>query len=130
MKYGKKLLFFSENSQLPINPVRHGNPTSIKDRIMAMIDWSEQFYANESQNNLQKIISFIQDNIVVKKTRGGDKQDNPLRMELETIYQFLDYEGKGTYLFYEQSQLIIDQAEKISSNSYGAEMAETIRGYK
>lgn len=133
MRYGRNVLVFSEYSKLHFNPVRHGKPTSIKDRLIAMMDWSEQFYANESQNNLQKIISFIQDYIEVEKTRGGDRpeeQGDPLKMDLETIHRFLDYEEIATYLFYEQSQEIIDQAEKISSNSSGAEMAETIREYK
>lgn len=133
MRYGKKVLVFSEHSSLHFNPVRHGKPTSIKDRLMAMMDWSEQFYANESQNNLQKIISFIQDYIEVEKSRGDDRaeeQGDPLKMDLETIHRFLDYEEIATYLFYEQSQEIIDQAETISSNSSGSEMAETIRELK
>lgn len=133
MRYNKKVLVFSEHSKLHFNPVRNGKPTSIKDRLIAMMDWSEQFYANESQNTLQKIISFIQDYIEVEKTREGDRpeeQGDPLKMDLETIHRFLDYEEIATYLFYEQSEEIIDNAEKISSNSSGAEMAETIREYK
>lgn len=133
MKYGKKVLIFSEHSPLHFNPVRHGKPTSIKDRLIDMMDWSEQFYANESQNNLQKIISFIQDYIKVETTRNGvraEEQGDPLKMDLETIHRFLDYEEIATYLFYEQSEEIIEQAESLSSNSSGAEMAETIREYK
>lgn len=132
-RYNKKVFVFSENSPLHFNPVRHGKPTSIKDRLMDMMDWSEQFYAKEAENNLQMIISFIKEYIDVEKMRKGNRSEEqgaPLKMDLETIHRFLDYEEIGTYLFYEQSEEIISQAESLKENSSGSEMAEAVRSFK
>ncbi|WP_173918957.1 type IV secretory system conjugative DNA transfer family protein [Halobacillus sp. Marseille-Q1614] len=59
--YGRKLHVFSEHTQLKYNPIRNGNRTSVTDRIMAIFDWSNEFYKNEAENQLQKVIHFLDD---------------------------------------------------------------------
>lgn len=62
--YGRKLHVFSENTKLKYNPIRNGNRTSVTDRIMATFDWGSgdgMFYKNESENQLQKVIHFLDD---------------------------------------------------------------------
>src|SRR5699024_1536545 len=54
--YGRKLHVFSERTKLKYNPLRNGNRTSVTDRIMAVFDWSNEFYKNEAENQLQKVI--------------------------------------------------------------------------
>ncbi|MEC0723131.1 DUF853 family protein [Bacillus haynesii] len=60
-KYGRKLHVFSEKTPLKYNPIRHGNRTSITDRIMAIFDWENAFYKNEAENFLQKVIHMLHD---------------------------------------------------------------------
>lgn len=60
-KYGRKLHVFSEKTSLRYNPIRHGNRTSVTDRIMAIFDWENAFYKNEAENFLQKVIHMIHD---------------------------------------------------------------------
>lgn len=60
-QYGRKLHVFSEDTKLRYNPIRNGNRTSVTDRIMAIFDWSNEFYKNEAENHLQKVIHFLDD---------------------------------------------------------------------
>ncbi|WP_337969869.1 helicase HerA-like domain-containing protein [Virgibacillus salexigens] len=59
--YGRNLHVFSEHTKLKYNPIRNGNRTSVTDRIMATFDWSNEFYKNEAENQLQKVIHFLDD---------------------------------------------------------------------
>ncbi|MGM0241201.1 type IV secretory system conjugative DNA transfer family protein [Enterococcus sp. AZ103] len=114
-KYGKKLYVFSDKaSDSPdghlwnYNPVMYGKPTAITDRLMAVMDWSESFYENESKNMLQQIILFLQEYIEIEKTHEHRPvQGEPLAMNLETIHRFLDLPELANYLFNEQSEDII-----------------------
>lgn len=58
-RYGRTLHVFSENTKLTYNPLKNGNRSEITDRLMALFDWSNEFYENEAQDNLQKIVYFL-----------------------------------------------------------------------
>ncbi|NPC90868.1 DUF853 family protein [Bacillus sp. WMMC1349] len=82
--YGRKLHVFSEKTPLKYNPIRHGNRTSITDRIMAIFDWENAFYKNEAENFLQKVIHMLHDFDL--------KTDLPMiarHMSLRSVYQTL-----------------------------------------
>ncbi len=114
-KYQRKVYVFSDKaSDSPdgqlwhYNPVMYGKPTAITERLMAVMDWSESFYENESKNLLQQIILFLADYIRIEKEREHrDIQGEPLTMDLETIHRFLDLSELAEYLFYEQSEHVI-----------------------
>lgn len=115
--YGKKVYVFSDKaSDSPdgqlwhYNPVAHGKPTAVTERLMAVMDWSESFYENESKNLLQQITMFLQDYIKIEKKRKTPRaiQGEPLKMNLETIHRFLDLSELANYLFIEQSEEIIE----------------------
>lgn len=75
-KYGVKFNFFSDTNNLTYNPIRNGNKTVIKDKLMNILEWSEQFYMNQSENLLQNIIGFI--------------DDYNFNRDLETVAKYLD----------------------------------------
>lgn len=114
--YGKKLVVFSERSKIHYNPVKYGKPTAVKDRLMAVMDWSESFYEKESENMLQMIISFIQEYIGIENTRPDEErspsQGKRLKMDLETIHRFLDLNEIANYLFLEQAEEYITDCDK------------------
>ncbi|MDQ0862373.1 type IV secretory system conjugative DNA transfer family protein [Bacillus sp. V2I10] len=58
-RYGRTLHVFSENTDLTYNPLKNGNRSEITDRLMALFDWSNEFYENEAQDNLQKVVYFL-----------------------------------------------------------------------
>lgn len=116
--YGKEVIVFSDRSKLHYNPVKYGKPTAIKDRLMAVMDWSESFYEKESENMLQMILSFIQEYIEVEANRTDKQrsagQGKRLKMDLETVHRFLDLYEIANYLFLEQSEQYISDVAKIA----------------
>lgn len=78
-KYGVKFHVFSDTNNLTYNPIRNGNKTVIKDKLMNILEWSEQFYMNQSENLLQNIIGFI--------------DDYNFNRDLETVAKYLDEEA-------------------------------------
>lgn len=104
-KYQRKVYVFSDKaSDSPdgqlwhYNPVMYGKLTAITERLMAVMDWSESFYENESKNLLQQIILFLADYIRIEKEREHrDIQGEPLTMDLETIHRFLDLSELAEY---------------------------------
>ncbi|MFG6150611.1 type IV secretory system conjugative DNA transfer family protein [Halobacillus sp. B23F22_1] len=87
--YGRKLHVFSEHTKLKYNPIRNGNRTSVTDRIMAIFDWSNEFYKNEAENQLQKVIHFLDD-----YGFGRDLENVTHYLSIPRIYEVLtkDYE--------------------------------------
>lgn len=59
-RYGRTLHVFSEHTELTYNPLKNGNRSEITDRLMALFDWSNEFYENEAQDNLQKVVYFLE----------------------------------------------------------------------
>jgi len=115
--YDKRVYVFSDESKWHYNPVKYGKPTSVTDRLMAVMDWSEQFYEKESKNILQQIISFLQDYNEVEKHREHIKeQGEPLKMDLETIHRFLDLTEIANYLFIEQEEHKIQRKHQPRDN--------------
>jgi hypothetical protein len=59
----KDFLFFSltdhEHSST-YNPLKHGNPSQLKDKITASIDWSEPFYQRICENALQTLFMDVE----------------------------------------------------------------------
>ena len=42
------------------NPLKHGNPSQLKDKITASIDWSEPFYQRVCENTLQTLFMDVE----------------------------------------------------------------------
>lgn len=131
-KYNKKLYVFSDQTKLRYNPVKHGKPTAITERLMAVMDWSEQFYENESENLLQQIVSFLIDYVEVEKKRENrPTQGKPLNKDLQTIHRFLSWSAIANYLFIEQAEEIIDKEySKKDSNYLSKNSSETVNPYR
>ena len=87
--HNRKLHVFSERTKLKYNPIRNGNRTSVTDRIMATFDWSNEFYKNEAENQLQKVIHFLDD-----YGFNRDIENVTYYLSIPRIYQVLqnDYE--------------------------------------
>lgn len=60
-KHNKKIYIFSENSKSYYNPILLGTSTVIRDKIMAVLDWSEPYYKNTCSRFLQLLIQFLDD---------------------------------------------------------------------
>lgn len=86
--YGKKVYNFSDKTDWHYNPVKYGKPTSITDRLIDSMEWSEPYYKGESKNLLQKVIRFLHD--------FGFPSD------LETIYEHLNVQTIGEFLYQQQ----------------------------
>lgn len=87
--YGRNLHVFSETTKLKYNPIRNGNRTSVTDRIMATFDWSNEFYKNEAENQLQKVVHFLDDFDI-----NRDIENVTYYLSIPRIYKVLskDYE--------------------------------------
>lgn len=121
--YGKKVYVFSEDTDYRYNPVKYGSATAIKDRLMDVMSWSDKFYENEAQNQLQQIVLFIHEYIEIEKKRGHrNVQGEPLKNDLQTIHRFLNLSEIANYLFIEQSEYVITKDYTPSDkNSYEVE---------
>lgn len=94
--YGKNVYNFSDKTDWHYNPVKYGKPTSITDRLIDSMEWSEPYYKGESKNLLQKVIRFLHD--------FGFPSD------LETIYEHLNVQTVGEFL-YQQQEVTEEKAE-------------------
>ncbi|PEK34112.1 TraM recognition domain-containing protein [Bacillus pseudomycoides] len=92
-KYGVKLHVFSDKLDLSYNVIKYGNKTAIKDKLMNVLEWSEQFYANKSKNLLQNIVSFIDDYELPRDLRTVAKFLNP-----DKIKEVLEKDVVTTYI--------------------------------
>lgn len=110
--YGRKLHVFSENTKLKYNPFRNGNRTSITDRIMVAFDWSNEFYKNESENQLQKVIHFL-DDFNIKR----DIENITYYMSLPRIYDVLSGDFTVKEEIIEKKVLKQKQNENVSETS-------------
>lgn len=111
--YGKEVFVFSESTDYRYNPVKYGSATAIKDRLMDSMTWSDKFYENEAQNQLQQILLFVEAYIQIEQERGHRvTQGEPLRKDLATIHRFLSLKEIANYLFIEQSEYVITKDYK------------------
>lgn len=92
-RYNVKLHVFSDKLDTSYNAIKYGNKTSIKDKLMNILDWSEQFYANKSENLLQNVVSFIDDYELPRDLPTVAKFLNPDR-----IKEILDQDVVTTYI--------------------------------
>lgn len=74
--YGKKVYMFSEHDDFTYNPIKNGNATEIRDRLMDLFDWSENYYEDIASLFLQRIVQLID--------AAGIERD------LHTVYRLLD----------------------------------------
>ena len=106
--YGKTVYVFSDRSKWHYNPVKYGKATAIKDRLMAVMDWSEQYYKNASENALQQVILFIQDYIKLRESFSEvPERFEELRNDLNTYIKYLDFQEIANFLFLEQSYFVV-----------------------
>lgn len=59
--YNRPCYIFSEHYEdsITLNPVLDGSISNISERIMNSFDWSEQYYKNQSQRSLNKVLKQI-----------------------------------------------------------------------
>lgn len=58
-KYGRKFYFFSMsaiNESKHYNPLRHGNYTELKDKLISMTEWTEPHYKMQAERYLQTAV--------------------------------------------------------------------------
>lgn len=58
--YGREFQGFSYHGKTHYNPFRHGTPTELKDKMMAMEEWSEPYYQRAAERYLQLIFRVLQ----------------------------------------------------------------------
>lgn len=58
--YGRKFQGFSYTGDVHYNPFRHGRPTELKDKMMAMEEWSEPYYKRAAERYLQLVFRVLQ----------------------------------------------------------------------
>jgi conjugal transfer pilus assembly protein TraD len=58
--YGREFQGFSYTGTTHYNPFRHGTPTELKDKMMAMEEWSEPYYQRAAERYLQLVFRVLQ----------------------------------------------------------------------
>lgn len=107
--YGVKSHVFNEKFPITYNPIRHGDKTVIKDKLMNIMEWSEQFYMNQSENLLQNVIAFMDD--------YGFPRD------LETVAKYLDEKTVRAVLEADvQEKVIKVKAQKTVESPKGSDL--------
>ena len=72
----KKLYVFSDTSGMTYNPIKHGTPTMVRDKIMSLFTWSNEYYTNHCSDFLQLLIQIF------------DQYDIP--RDLKHVYKYTD----------------------------------------
>ncbi len=57
--YGCNVSLFTESNSLTYNPVKHGTPTEVRDKLLNLFEWSEPFYKTFSSRYLQLVVKLI-----------------------------------------------------------------------
>lgn len=108
--YGKNIYVFSDRSDTKYNPLKNGKPTAIKDRLMATMDWSEQFYEKEAGNTLQMIITML--------------ADYGLPINLKNIHKFLSLKEIFKFLSLKEKQHTVEDIKIAEGENYNYEVKE------
>ncbi len=58
--YGREFQGFSYSGKVHYNPFRHGRPTELKDKMMAVEEWTEPYYKRAAERYLQLIFRVLQ----------------------------------------------------------------------
>jgi deoxyadenosine/deoxycytidine kinase len=106
--YGREFQGFSYTGDMHYNPFRHGRATELKDKMMAMEEWSEPYYKRAAERYLQLVFRvlqlsdsavdlhtvqrmLVQKNLmnVVKKLKNIEKE------EADTIKEYINGLDKG-----------------------------------
>ncbi|MBC7419581.1 MAG: TraM recognition domain-containing protein, partial [Bdellovibrio sp.] len=154
----KDLMIFSLSDQdisLPYNLIQDGTPTQLRDKIMLSLNWSEEFYKNQSASFLLKLLiglCWLRDNTglvftlstVLKATESLDfiqalaeripEERKREKLAIESCYNFLtnkdnsfSLQGLRTQL---ESLVLSDFGELISSSKNGINLFHAIRDKK
>ncbi|WP_028401065.1 type IV secretory system conjugative DNA transfer family protein [Ectobacillus panaciterrae] len=91
---GKKLYVFSDVSDITYNPIKQGTATMVRDKIMALFEWSEVYYKNNCSRFLQLLIQIF------------DKYNIP--RDLQHIYKYTDL-VKLNNLLEQQHKVVIEE---------------------
>ena len=54
-----KLFCCESNKSLHYNPLRHGEYTELKDKLIDIFEWSEEYYKNQSERFLQGVFKVL-----------------------------------------------------------------------
>jgi type IV secretory pathway TraG/TraD family ATPase VirD4 len=73
--YGKKVHVFSDLDTLTYNPLRHGSPTVVRDKLMSLFEWSEPYYKNQCSRFLQLLVKML--------------HEYHIKCDLHTVYHYL-----------------------------------------
>lgn len=96
-------------ASLSYNPLKHGNPNQLKDRVMEALEWSEQYYQSVSGNFLSVLLAAISkagflltldslSKMISSKESQADLKSNLCKMaekgdgEAEHLFELLDLE--------------------------------------
>ncbi|MGG4335940.1 type IV secretory system conjugative DNA transfer family protein [Priestia aryabhattai] len=91
---GKKLYVFSEYSGYTYNPIKNGTPTMVRDKIMSLFTWSNEYYTNHCSNFLQLLIQIFD--------KFGVSRD------LKSVYKYTD-QSKLMDLLEQQHEKVIEK---------------------
>ncbi|WMX58975.1 TraM recognition domain-containing protein [Peribacillus sp. R9-11] len=95
--YGKKVYMFSEVDSYTYNPIKHGTPTEIRDKIMNLFEWSEPYYKNFSSRYLQLVVKLLDET--------GTKR------ELQNVYKLTGLEVFKFFQSFEKTKEIEVEVE-------------------
>ncbi|GAB6483162.1 TraM recognition domain-containing protein [Bacillus cereus] len=91
---GVKLYVFSDLYGLTYNPIKHGTATMVRDKLMALFKWSNDYYTNHCSRFLQLLILIF------------DKYNVP--RDIEHVHKYCDPQ-KLMNLLEQQHKIVIDR---------------------
>jgi hypothetical protein len=97
---GKKLYVFSDTSDMTYNPIKQGTPTMVRDKIMALFEWSEPYYKNNCSRFLQLLIQIF------------DQYNIP--RDLQHVYKYTDL-TKLNNLLEQQHKVVIEKVPVVEA---------------
>jgi DNA helicase HerA-like ATPase len=74
--YKRTVRVFSDLDQVTYNPLKYGTPTVVRDKLMALFEWSEPYYKTQSSRFLQLLASMM--------------KDYGLQQDLHTFYYYMN----------------------------------------
>lgn len=98
--YGKTVHLFTDIDDVSFNPLRHGSPTQLRDKLMNLFEWSEPYYKNQCSRFLQLLLRMI--------TEYGLKRD------LHTVYHLMNVKQLAKFLQQKQQEAIIELQEEVN----------------
>jgi type IV secretory pathway TraG/TraD family ATPase VirD4 len=97
--YKRTVRVFSDLDSVTYNPLKYGTPTVVRDKLMALFEWSEPYYKTQSSRFLQLL--------------AGMMNDYHLQQDLHTFYHYMNPSELKSFLESQVIEQVIEEEIEI-----------------